>query len=322
LDLLPVMFWIYNLFGSTSGILDLWAYSFSQVAPPPWGAMSRAIAERDALLAQMILNPTNYVLLAEFVAAEDAVKRLEAAAAADAANAAADAEIIAVVASGDAIRISAAARAKLAAQGSVDALARSSNQQVSPALAAPAVAQSAAAVPMGATRRSTTRGAASSDDDDDDEDSDYLEESDDEEGGTGQKRHRRSWVRTNGSQSTARRKRRREGEGRLRGCAARGGGGRSIRADFFSATVTHHISPSSSNLETNSVAIDAACQGGPGPRLSQFFQSRAKAGILSGPATIMRNQRRELGGRTNTCLESAPATGARANQRTQSKKYG
>jgi hypothetical protein len=36
LDLLPVMFWIYNLFGSTSGILDLWTYSFSrpQRLPP------------------------------------------------------------------------------------------------------------------------------------------------------------------------------------------------------------------------------------------------------------------------------------------------
>lgn len=166
------------------------------LAPPPRDAMSWAVAERDALFARMVLDTTNLVLLAEYIAAEDTVKRLEAAAAADAANAAADTDMTAAVASGDAIRISAAARAKLVAQGSVDALARSSNQPVSPALAAPAVAQSAAAT-TGLARPSTL-GAASSDDDDDDADSDYSEESGDEEGGTGRKRHRRSWERSNG----------------------------------------------------------------------------------------------------------------------------
>ena len=65
--------------------------------------MSWAVAERDALLARMVLDTTNLVLLAEYIAAEDTVKRLEAAAAADAANAAADTEMTAAVASGDAI---------------------------------------------------------------------------------------------------------------------------------------------------------------------------------------------------------------------------
>ncbi|KAJ1616684.1 hypothetical protein T492DRAFT_894991 [Pavlovales sp. CCMP2436] len=111
------------------------------------------------------------------------VKRMEAAAAADAVNAAADAALTAAVASRDAIRISAAARAKLAAQGSVDALS--------------------AAATTGAAGPSTTRGAASSDDDDDDGDADYSEESDEEEGGTGQKRHRRAWERANGPKHDA-----------------------------------------------------------------------------------------------------------------------
>ncbi|KAJ1626689.1 hypothetical protein T492DRAFT_1146695 [Pavlovales sp. CCMP2436] len=42
--------------------------------------MLRAVAERDALLAQMILDSTDVVLLAKYVAAEDMVKRIEAAA--------------------------------------------------------------------------------------------------------------------------------------------------------------------------------------------------------------------------------------------------
>ncbi|KAJ1625129.1 hypothetical protein T492DRAFT_880696, partial [Pavlovales sp. CCMP2436] len=72
----------------------------------PSGAMLRVVAERDALFARMILDSTDFVLLAKYVAAEDMVKRIEAAAAADAVNAAADAELTAAVASRDAFESS------------------------------------------------------------------------------------------------------------------------------------------------------------------------------------------------------------------------
>ncbi|KAJ1629263.1 hypothetical protein T492DRAFT_873649 [Pavlovales sp. CCMP2436] len=90
------------LTGSSAVFAALLALAFES----PSGAMLRAVAERDALFARMILDSTDFVLLAKYVAAEDMVKRIEAAAAADAVNAAADAELTAAVASRDAFESS------------------------------------------------------------------------------------------------------------------------------------------------------------------------------------------------------------------------